>query len=105
MPAGVASIALDELRSALLPGVEVYLTVDTDAFDPSIAGAVAYPEPNGLPFGALENVLDVLRAADAQGAGADWTEYNPALDNSNRLTGRFIVRGLADIAKYLSDEE
>lgn len=105
VPDGVVCVDLIGLRAALLPEVDVYLTVDTDAFDPSITPAVHYPEPGGLTFFALGEVMNSLRAAGLRGAGADWTEYSPALDTPNRLTGRFILQGLAQIIRYLSEEE
>lgn len=102
VPSAVVSVTLADLRAALLPGVDVYLTIDTDAFDPSVAPAVHYPEPSGLTFAEFSEVLDVLVAAKLRGAGADWTEYSPALDAANHLTGRLILHGLARIARYLS---
>lgn len=104
VPDSVVCVALSELRTALLPGVDVYLTVDTDAFDPSVAPAVHFPEPGGLGFCALEEVLDILRVEGIRGAGADWTEYSPSLDSANQLTGRFVLHGLAHIVRYLSEE-
>jgi arginase family enzyme len=104
MPEGVACVKLSELGDALLPGVDVYLTVDTDAFDPSVAPAVQYPEPGGLTLSALGEVLAIFREKGLRGAGADWTEYSPALDPANCLTGRFILHGLAHIVRYLSEE-
>jgi hypothetical protein len=49
-PEGVQSVSLEQLPAALIPGLDVYVTVDTDAFDPSIAPGVGYPEPDGLPL-------------------------------------------------------
>jgi len=101
---GVVCAGLLELRDALLPGVDVYFTIDTDAFDPSVAPAVHFPEPGGLGFCALGEVLDIFRAKGLRGAGADWTEYSPSLDSANQLTGRFVLRGLAHVVRYLSNE-
>jgi agmatinase len=102
LPSIVQSVALDRLKDALLPGVDVYLSVDTDAFDPSIAPAVHFPEPSGLLFSALAEVLCILKDAGLKGVGADWTEYNPQLDTRNFITGRHVVNGLARTIQFLS---
>jgi arginase family enzyme len=103
-PDGVVCLPLSQLKEALLPGVDVYLTVDTDAFDPSVAPAVQFPLPMGLELGALLEVLNTFRDLGLRGAGADWTEYSPSLDPVNLLTGRLVLHGLAYIVQYLSAE-
>jgi arginase family enzyme len=103
-PDGVVCVELADLQSELIPGVDVYLTIDTDAFDPSVAPAVHFPIPGGLTFSVLEEVLNILRKSGLHAAGADWTEYSPALDSANYITGRFILQGLAHILRYLSSE-
>ena len=101
-PDGVTTIMLSDLPSSLLPGVDVYLTVDTDGFDPSIACAVGYPEPGGLPLSAVDDVLAHIRAAGLELVGADWTEFNPRFDTANGLTGRAILRGLGSLLRSLT---
>lgn len=99
-PAGVVGARPSELASALLPGVPTYLTVDTDGFDPAVAGAVNFPEHEGLSLADLETVLAQI-ASVGSFVGADWTEYNPTLDTRSSVTGHFIVRGLAKILARL----
>lgn len=93
-PPGVESIEGSALAAHLEPGCDVYVTVDTDAFDPTIAPGVSYPEPEGLPLAALGQVLAIVRAAGLRVVGADWTEYNPRFDTPTSLTGRVVLRGL-----------
>ena len=100
-PANVRSVRSEELAAALLPGIPTYLTVDTDGFDPTVAGAVNFPEHEGLTLRDLDQVL-VGIAASSSLMGADWTEYNPALDTRNHLSGQFVVRGIAHILRYLT---
>ena len=102
-PDGVSTVKLAELPAALLPDVDVYLTVDTDAFDPTLAPAVGYPEPEGLTFDALRGVLAHIRKRGLNVIGADWTEYNPRFDTTNELTGRVVLRGLALILESLAE--
>lgn len=96
-PPGVSAIELGALGAALAPGLDVYLTVDTDGFDPAIAPGVSYPEPGGLPFSALGEILATLRSKDLSLLGADWTEYNPRFDSENEITGRMVVQALARV--------
>jgi arginase family enzyme len=95
-----------KLAATLLHGVDTYLTIDTDGFDPGLAGAVNFPEHEGLTLAdldiALERIASVASVAGSTLIGADWTEYNPSLDTKNALTGHFIVRGLGKILRALS---
>ena len=95
--AGVEQVAVEAVAAALVPDVDVYLTVDTDAFDPTIAPAVGYPVPGGLGYEALGAVLRGVRARGLSIVGADWTEYNPTFDTAHRLTGRHILHGLVQL--------
>jgi len=101
-PAGVRSVSLEQLPSVLIPGLDVYVTVDTDAFDPGIAPGVGYPEPDGLPLAALRGALSSIRDAGCSLIGADWTEYNPQYDTAHHLTGRVALRGLAMLLESMS---
>lgn len=105
LPARIKAIGLTELSSSLLPGTDVYLTVDSDAFDPTIVPAVSYPVPEGLPFSALRSVLDSIRAAKLNIVGADWTEYNPNFDSKNNISGSFVLSGLAQLIESMIFEE
>lgn len=59
-----------------IPGKNVYLTFDVDAFDPSIMPATGTPEPGGLLWWT---VLDILQAvfASKNVVGADVVELAP----------------------------
>lgn len=103
-PDNVIRTTVSELRKALIPGVDVYLTVDTDAFDPSLAQAVNYPEPEGLTYANLVQILEILRSEGSRCVGADWSEYNPLLDTPNLITGRFVLKGIALLTGFLLDD-
>jgi arginase len=70
----------DLLRRVSRESGKLYVSVDMDVFDPSVAPGVATPAPNGA---LAEPVLDLLRAIRAAGAlaGADVTELYPPADN------------------------
>lgn len=55
----------------------IYLSVDLDGLDPSVAPGVSHHEPGGLTF---REVLDVIDALPGPIVGADVVELNPARD-------------------------
>lgn len=60
---------------------EIYLSIDIDVFDPSIAPATGYLEPNGMNkekfFSLIEKIKDKVRAIDL-------VEINPEKDLNNK---------------------
>lgn len=55
----------------------VYLTIDLDGLDPSVAPGVSHHEPGGLTFREL---LDIIDSIEAPIIGADIVELNPDRD-------------------------
>jgi agmatinase len=72
----------------------VYLTIDIDVLDPGIAPGTGTPEPGGLSFLDLIDVLMKLRQLRV--VGMDIVEVNPMLDSSGRtsVTAAKLVREL-----------
>ena len=62
----------------------VYLTIDVDVLDPAVVPGTGTPEPGGLSFLDLIDVLMKLRPLRV--VGADVVEVNPMLDASGRTT-------------------
>jgi agmatinase len=58
----------------------VYLTIDIDALDPSVAPGTGTPEPGGLSYTDLMDML--LRLRQLRVVGMDLVEVNPMLDAS-----------------------
>jgi agmatinase len=52
-----------------------YLSLDMDVFDPSIAPAVKYPEPNGISWDAFLQLAHALK--EGKLSGMDCTEIRP----------------------------
>ncbi len=67
---------LDRFDPSTLDG-PIYLSVDLDGLDPSVAPGVSHHEPGGLTF---REVLDVLDALPGPLVGADVVELNPSRD-------------------------
>ena len=56
----------------------VYVTVDMDVLDPSVAPGVGCPEPGGLTFSELAGIL--TEVVDSRVVGFDVVEANPLVD-------------------------
>lgn len=76
---GVRVFGPDELVDALrvLPGGNVYVTLDLDGLDPAFAPGVSHREPGGL---TVRDVLKLVAAIPGSVVGADIVELNPDCD-------------------------
>lgn len=72
-------------------GDEVYLTVDVDGFDPSIMPGTGTPEPGGLSWRQVVDLLDAVFASRTV-VGADVVELAPI---AGQVAGDFLVARLA----------
>lgn len=68
-----------KLEQALSSLERLYVTVDMDAFDPSIAPGVSSPEPDGLGYHEVMDILS-MAAAHAEIVAFDVVETNPFVD-------------------------
>lgn len=76
---------------------EIYLTIDFDALDPSILSAVGNPEPGGLRF---NDVVDVVRVLAKNLIGIDFVEFTPDKNYVNDIiAGKLVYSSLAEIIK------
>jgi arginase len=55
----------------------VYVSIDVDSLDPSIAPGVSHQEPRGLSF---RDILNILQNLEGDIVGGDVVEYNPQRD-------------------------
>lgn len=69
-------------------GSNVYVSVDIDVFDPSIAPAVKYPEPGGMTYGGFLQLADALKGSNI--VGLDCIEIRPIKEN--RITEFLAVK-------------
>jgi len=77
----------------------VYLSVDFDVLDPKIMPAVGNPEPDGLTF---QEVVDVVKEAAPNLIAVDFIEFTPTKkDNEIYLSvaGKIIYSAMAEIIK------
>ena len=84
--------SLDARAWSVLSGRPLYITVDIDAFDPSIAPGTGNPEPLGLTVDDFIHLVSRLRQATV--VGADLVEVNPVYDPSGRtaILAAWLVR-------------
>jgi len=67
-------------------GSDLYVSLDMDVFDPSIAPAVKYPEPNGISYDAFVQLAHAMEGGKLR--GLDCVEIRP-------VTGNVITEHLA----------
>lgn len=75
----------------------VYLTVDIDVADPSVAPGTGTPEPGGLTGAELLTAMDVLGTCD-EIAAMDLMEVSPPLDNDSDTTA---MLGASAVVRFL----
>ncbi|MEM2955084.1 MAG: arginase family protein [Candidatus Nanoarchaeia archaeon] len=75
-----------------LKGSDVYVSLDIDVFDPSIAPAVYYPEPNGIFFDKFSSLIGVM---DKRVVGIDLCLHKILPENS--VTEFLAVKSLFEI--------
>ena len=75
-PKGFRRAGIDDVLSHL--GEDVYITIDLDSFDPAVMAAVGTPEPGGLLWDEVCDLLVAL-AKTRRIVGFDVTELSPSL--------------------------
>ncbi len=112
IPVGIRSVAAEEKTVAFFPvgkppplkkGDKVYLSIDMDVFDPSIAPAVSNPEPGGISF--PEFLKWLLHLPPFELIGFDIVEFNPLLEGAHitSVLGATVIREV--ILKFWSEKE
>lgn len=101
IPEKIKLTKFENLSELLLPNTPIYLTIDSDVFDPSICPAVSFPVPNGLQFEHFLNILDKIKEANCELIGVDWVEFNPNYDTRNSASGILIVELIARLLPYI----
>src|SRR5262245_13571989 len=89
-PVSVTAQALTRLRSPQLLGFWIHC--DFDVLDSSVMPAVDTPEPAGIDFDALSELLVPL-LADDRAVGVEFTIFDPDLDEDGELAAE-ITRSL-----------
>jgi len=95
---GVEIIEMRNFDPAEVPvlGAPLYVSVDLDGLDPSVAPGVSHHEPGGL---SVRDILRVLHAQHAPLAGADVVELNPDRD-VNGVTAVVAAKLVREVCAY-----
>lgn len=80
---------------------DAYLTLDIDAFDPSVAPGTGFAEPGGLTFRDVARLLLALTTR-LRLRGMDLVEVNPYLDPSRR-TALLAARTILEVLSLVFD--
>jgi arginase len=96
-------VEVHEVRSweGDIPHVEgpVYISIDVDGLDPSVAPGVSHHEPGGLSMRQVLDIIHEVARRDVQVIGADVVEINPERDihDMTAMVGAKLVRELLGI--------
>ncbi len=91
---------LDQLKSNFLPPPisnkpPLYLSIDIDVFDPSVAPATGYPIPGGITYRDYLVILaEILKRYRI--VALDIVEYAPNLDLQNKMTAFLVTKLLIE---------
>jgi arginase len=93
---GVDVVEMRDFAIDRVPVLEgpLYISIDMDGFDPSVAPGVSHIEPGGL---GTRDVLNVLNRQTAPLAGADIVELNPLRD-INGMTAILAAKLIRELA-------
>ena len=89
----------DEL-SKFVKDSKFYISFDIDVFDPSIAPAVEYLEPNGMLFHEFVELIDVFKQGKFVGFDLNVQKYLP----ENQITDFLATRVVLEILNLLSKD-
>ncbi len=86
---------VDSIASRIPQSENIYISLDIDSLDPTVAPGTGTPEPGGLTYLELRTLL---RACARKGklVGADLVEVNPLYDQSAR-TAQVAARLIIDL--------
>ncbi|MCX4469592.1 arginase family protein [Micromonospora sp. NBC_01655] len=91
----------ERVLAELDPNLPVYISVDLDVLDAAIVPGVATPEPGGLDYEHLRDVLAaVSRNLDV--CGLDIVELNPMVDTPNQITSFLCAQLLVETMGSIS---
>lgn len=94
----------DKLKQELRDFVnnsKIYISVDMDSFDPSIAPAVYHPEPNGLTFQEFLDLMEVIK--NGRIVGFDLVEIKPI--QGNKVTEFLATQVVFEILSHVKETD
>lgn len=86
----------DRILENLNPELPVYISVDLDVLDSALVPGVATPEPDGLNYEGLRDILCGV-ASEHDVVGIDMVELNPMLDSANKITSFLCTQMMVEV--------
>ncbi|MBY9017387.1 MAG: agmatinase [Candidatus Lokiarchaeota archaeon] len=80
----------------------LYVSIDIDVLDPSIAPGTGYAIPGGLSYRELWQLLRLL-AKNFKIIGCDIVEVSPNLDAPNKMTSNLAAKLLIEFISFISN--
>eukprot|EP00270_Netrium_digitus_P006044 TRINITY_DN1820_c0_g1_i1.p1 TRINITY_DN1820_c0_g1~~TRINITY_DN1820_c0_g1_i1.p1 ORF type:complete len:369 (+),score=73.39 TRINITY_DN1820_c0_g1_i1:127-1233(+) len=77
----------------------VYISIDVDCLDPSVAPGVSHIEAGGLSF---RDVLNILHTLKGNVVAADVVEFNPQRDTVDGMTAMVAAKLVRELAAIMS---
>ncbi len=93
---------MDDVREKLngfLDGSKFYVSFDVDVFDPSIAPAVEYLEPNGMFFHEFVDLIEPFKKGELAGLDLNCQKYLPGNQTTDFLATKTIIEILSYFQK------
>lgn len=95
----ITSGGIEGALRALPRGRSVYVSIDIDGLDPTVAPGTSSPEPGGLSYAQARTVLKAV-AAQNRVVGMDLVEVNPYLDVAD-ITSLMGARLLLEVMAFV----
>jgi agmatinase len=98
----IRQLGLNETLAKIPDGGQFYITIDSDAFDPSIAPGTCVPSHGGFLYYEVTELLQGI-AKKGKVVGMDLVELTPANDPSG-ITAILAVRIILDLIRFVFEE-
>ncbi len=82
----------------------VYLSVDIDVFDPTVAPATGYAIPGGITYRDYLHILEQI-TENFELVAVDFVEYSPELDLPNKMTAFLVAKLIIETANMLKKKK
>lgn len=92
----------EKLAELIPKGEKLYITIDIDGIDPSIAPGTGTPSPGGLLYDEVNELLNAV-AKHNEVIGFDLVEVAPMYDQTG-MTGQTAARVMLDLLSYVLKE-
>ncbi|MHA2326791.1 MAG: arginase family protein, partial [Promethearchaeota archaeon] len=83
---------------------KLYVSIDIDALDPSIAPGTGYAIPGGFSYREMWKILKVV-AANFNIIGFDLVEVAPNLDLANKMTSILAVKLIIEFMHFIKSHK